>query len=109
TWNYIAVHLRGRLEKAEPEALPGMLDRLSAEFEARIADKPQWTRGKMPQDLQNRMFRQMMPCRLHIEEVTGIWKLNQNKPDEVRLRAADHVQDGALADVMRAASVPPKE
>ncbi len=32
TWNYVAVHLRGRLEQLPPEELRGVLDRLSAEY-----------------------------------------------------------------------------
>lgn len=37
TWNYVAVHLRGRLELAPPDVLHDLLDRQSALFEARLA------------------------------------------------------------------------
>jgi len=38
------------------------------------------------------MMRQIVPCRLMVDRVDGTWKLNQNKPDDVRLRAADAVE-----------------
>src|SRR6056297_15894 len=37
TWNYVAVHLTGRLERLPQKALRGSLDRLSEAFEARLA------------------------------------------------------------------------
>ena len=37
------------------------------------------------------MMRAIVPIELAIETVDGTWKLNQNKPREVRLSAAEHV------------------
>ncbi|MEM7491284.1 MAG: FMN-binding negative transcriptional regulator [Pseudomonadota bacterium] len=87
TWNYVAVHLRGTLERLPQEAMRDMLDRQSAGFEDRLPKAP-WTTGKMTPEVLERMMRQIVPCRLAIEDVQATWKLNQNKPDEVRLRAA---------------------
>jgi len=39
TWNYVAVHLRGRFEPLPVEALRPMVDDLSAVFEARLLPK----------------------------------------------------------------------
>lgn len=91
TWNYIAVHIRGRLELRPQEELRGMLDRLTARFEADLP-KPPWTADKMPPELLDRMMRSIVPARLHIEDVQGTWKANQNKPDPVRLAAADQLE-----------------
>ena len=110
TWNYVAVHLRGRLE-ARPEAeLRGVIDRQSAFFEERLRPKIPWTSAKMTPEAMARMMRAIVPCCLVPEEVSGTWKLNQNKPDAVRLRAADAVEtDGIgtglaeLATLMRGA------
>ena len=48
-----------------------------------------------------RMMRMILPFRRAITSVDGTWKLNRNKPDEVRVRAADHLaaraDPGALA------------
>lgn len=88
TWNYVAVHLRGRLELLPETALRDHLDRLSAEFENRLLPKPPWLTAKMPEEIMTRFMRAIVPARLTVEDVQGTWKLNQNKPDEVRLRAA---------------------
>lgn len=88
TWNYVAVHLTGRLEPLDAEALPDLLDRLSAQFEAHLMPKPLWTRDKMDADAFARMLRMILPFRLHIEDVQGTWKLGQNKPTDVRHAAA---------------------
>ena len=108
TWNYVAVHLRGRLIRQPDETLPDMLARLSANFETRLAPKRPWTLGKMSAPALQRMLRQIVPFRFEIEAVDGTWKLNQNKDDAVRLRAAERIADGgvgqeldALAALMR--------
>jgi transcriptional regulator len=35
------------------------------------------------------MMRQIVPCEMRVDEIAGTWKLGQNKPEDVRLRAAD--------------------
>ena len=89
TWNYVAVHLRGRLSRLPDDAMHDMLDRQSAGFEDRLAPKTPWTTAKMDRGIVARMMRQIVPCRLEVTEIEATWKLNQNKPDAVRLRAAD--------------------
>jgi transcriptional regulator len=89
TWNYVAVHLRGVLEPLPDETLPAHVDALSAEHEARIDGKTPWTSAKMTEGAMPRMMRMILPFRLRITGVEGTWKLNQNKPDDVRLRAAE--------------------
>lgn len=91
TWNYVAVHLRGRLERLPQDDLRGVLDRLSAQFEARLLPKPPWAAEKMAPDVLDRMMRVIVPCRMRITEIEGTWKLSQNKDDAVRLRAAEGV------------------
>ncbi len=41
-------------------------------------------------------MRQIMPCRMRVDQIEGTWKLNQNKPDEVRLSAAHHIEANGL-------------
>jgi len=48
-----------------------------------------------------RMMRQIVPCALRVEEIAGTWKLGQNKPDAVRLRAADHLEPAAQGQKTR--------
>lgn len=111
TWNYIAVHLTGTLTLRPDEELHGLLDRQSAFFEDRLLPKPPWTTSKMSDGVMDRMMRAIVPCRMAVTAVEGTWKLNQNKPEAVRHRAADHVEAygqgtdlAVLAALMRGAN-----
>lgn len=110
TWNYVAVHFRGRLERRPSDALRTQIDGLSAHFEAKIAGKAPWTSDKMSEGLVDRMMRGIVLVRLNIDAVEGTWKLGQNKPDAARRGAADRIEDGSgtelalIAELMR--SVP---
>ncbi|MDH3265274.1 MAG: FMN-binding negative transcriptional regulator [Paracoccaceae bacterium] len=108
TWNYVAVHLRGRLTRLPQEALRGQLDRLSAKFEGRIAGKAPWLVGKVQAEALERLMRMIVPCRFDILSVDGTWKLAQNKPEAARLGAAEGLaaagigaETAALAALMR--------
>lgn len=91
TWNYVAVHLTGVLELCPQEELRALLDRQSAFFEDQLLPKAPWKTDKMTPDVLDKMMRQIVPCRFTITGVDGTWKLSQNKPDPVRMRAADGV------------------
>ncbi|AKS47611.1 negative transcriptional regulator, PaiB family [Octadecabacter temperatus] len=107
TWNYVSVHIQGTLEKLDQDMIRDVLDRQSALFENQLP-KPAWTTQKMTPDVLDKMMRQIVPCRLTITDIQSTFKLNQNKPDDVRLRAADEMaqsgigmETNALADLMR--------
>ena len=110
TWNYIAVHLTGTLELRPQEELHGILDRQSKHFEDQLLPKTPWTTDKMAEGVMERMMRAIVPGRMRVTAVDGTWKLNQNKADDVRMRAADSVDESGigtalseLADLMRGA------
>ena len=96
TWNYVAVHLRGRLEARPPAELRDALDRLSEAFERRLAPKPVWRSGKMDPQALERMMRMILPCRFTVDAVDGTWKLAQNKPKAARMGAAEGLEQGAI-------------
>ncbi len=92
TWNYVAVHLRGTLSPLPVERLRDHADALSARFEAGLLPKTPWVSQKMTDGVMDRMMRMILPFRLTISGVDGTWKLNQNKPAEARLAAADALE-----------------
>ena len=94
TWNYVAIHLVGRLEVLEHVELRAHLDRLSERFEAPLAPKPVWRADKMVPEALARLMRSIVPCRLTVTEVRSTWKLGQNKPAEARRAAAAGLRSG---------------
>jgi transcriptional regulator len=96
TWNYVAVHLRGTLALLPEDGMRPMLDRQSAHFEDRLLPKTPWTTDKMPPEVIARMMRQIVPARLTVSVIDGTWKLNQNKPDEARQRAAGFLEASGI-------------
>jgi len=91
TWNYVAVRLRGVLHPMSQDDLHPMLDRLSAHFETLLLPKTPWTTDKMGEGVMDKMMRMILPFRYEVTGIEGTWKLNQNKPDDVRERAAKQV------------------
>lgn len=91
TWNYVAVHLRGALEPLPQDQIRGLIDRQTAYFEDILTPKTPWTSAKMTPDVLERMMRTIVPCRMQISDVQSTWKLNQNKPADLRRRAAAEV------------------
>jgi transcriptional regulator len=102
TWNYVAVHLRGVLRLLDEGEMHDMLDRQSALFEERLRPKRPWTTDKMSDGVMARMMRGIVPCRMEIAAIDGTWKLNQNKPDAVRLRAAEAMVTSGIGQETKA-------
>jgi len=107
TWNYVAVHLRGTLERLPQDQLEAVLRDLSESFEQRLAPKPVWRSNKVDRVTFERLLRAIVWVRLGIRTVDSTWKLSQNKPVSARLGAANEIESeigqdlAALAALMR--------
>ena len=101
TWNYVAIRLRGKLESRPQAELHPMLDRLTAHFENDLQPKKPWTTSKMSPDVMERMMRMIQPFHFKVSDIQGTWKLNQNKSDDVRLSAAEHLRSFGLTPEAR--------
>jgi transcriptional regulator len=88
TWNYVAVHLVGSLERLPDAEMLPLLDRLSDHFEARLAPKPVWKTAKLGDAAMTRFLRMIVPFRFTVTEVRSTWKLSQNKPEAARRAGA---------------------
>jgi len=102
TWNYIAVHLTGTLERLPQEGMHNMLDRQSAAYEERLVPKAPWTTDKMTPDVLEKMMRQIVPFRFTITGVDGTWKLGQNKADSVRTDTAAQMAEHGMGSEVQA-------
>ena len=94
TWNYVAVHLRGVVRLLDDTALRSILDRLSHDFETRLAPKQPWKTDKVDGGLLTRMMRQIVPLEMSLESIDSTAKLNQNRSDGARAGAASALAAG---------------
>ena len=88
TWNYVAVHLEGRLVPLAPDQIRSVVDEMSAFFETQVPGKTPWTTDKMSARTLEKLLIQIVPFRFDITAVQGTWKLGQNKTETARKGAA---------------------
>lgn len=104
TWNYAAVEVEGVCRRMERDALAAQIDQLVAEQEWRTPE-PRWTTDKMPRADYGKMLDMIVGFRLEVAAWRGTMKVGQNKPEAVRLAAADGVEASGrrgIAALMRA-------
>lgn len=87
TWAYRAVHVRGTARVLPDSEIRGVVDRLSAHFEARLAPKKPWTSDKVTAEKLEAMTRAIVAIGVRVEAIEGSDKLNQHK-GETALRGA---------------------
>lgn len=88
TWNYIAVHVHGRLSVVEePAALRDIVARLTDRHEA--GRPTPWALSDAPEDFIAANLKAIVGLVLEVERVEGKAKLSQNRsaPDRERVRA----------------------
>jgi len=104
TWNYAAVELEGRTRMLGNDELVEMLDAMSDFHESRLAPKPQWRRDQMSEGRFDALLKAISGFELRIAAWRGTFKLDQDKPAEVRSRLADALDrqgETAIAQLMR--------
>ena len=111
TWNYVTVHVRGRIGFfQEPEALLGLVRRLTERHEGERAAP--WAVSDAPADFIQSQLRAIVGVRLEITAMTGKWKMSQNRSPADRtgvvagLRADGRPAAEAVADAVAAAMEP---
>lgn len=106
TWNYIAVHIYGRVQILDDEATFQAVRRLMDRYET-SASSPV-SMDKLPPDMVAREMRGVVAFRISIEEVQAQWKLSQNRDDAdyarivAELERLQDAQARAVAKAMRA-------
>ncbi len=81
TWDYQAIHVRGRLATVDDtEWLRGVVTRLTERYEARAGTG--WQVSDAPRDYIDRMLRGIVGLRIDIEIIEGRLKLSQNRAAE---------------------------
>ena len=108
TWNYVAVHARGRLETFEdPEQLLALVTRLTERHERRSARpsvKP-WAVSDAPADYLRKMLKAIVGLRLTIESIDGKKKLSQNRSEADQQSVATGLSSSANPSELKIAEL----
>ena len=83
TWNYVSVHLHGRLSAVhDADWLKEMVESLTDRYETG-RERP-WSVGDAPSDYLDRMLRGIVGLEFRVDRVEGKAKLSQNRSDADR-------------------------
>jgi transcriptional regulator len=80
TWNYIAVHVTGKIRKMEEGELHQSLRRIVDRFES-TSGKP-FRMEHMPEDMLEKYLKGITGFVVKIETIEGKWKMSQNRNRE---------------------------
>jgi transcriptional regulator len=80
TWNYVALHIYGRIRLVEDQRrVRAILDLLSARHEERLRPKMPWTMAKLTDDRVRAMLKGIVAFAMSIDRVVGKQKTSQNR------------------------------
>ena len=90
TWNYIAVHVTGKIEIVEEGEMYESLKKLVDHYESG-SEKPVKVE-EMPHDMMEKYMKGIVGFKIQIEKIEGKWKLSQNRDDEDYKNIIDQLQ-----------------
>lgn len=80
TWNYQAVHIRGKLTfLTEAKSALAVVGKLTKHFEQRTNGDEGWRIADAPKDYLAEMLSKLTPFQIEIEDITAKSKLSQNR------------------------------
>lgn len=109
TWNYVAVHVHGRVRVVREKArLAELVDTLSRRYEG---DGP-WSVAGLPERFLAGMVEGIVGIEVDVERIDAKFKLSQNRPAADRRNVISELErgspgDAALAAAMRRFAPPP--
>lgn len=93
TWNYLAVHVHGKLTIRDDERfVRGVVARLTRANEARAGSDRPWRMTDAPKEYIDEMLAAIVGIEIEITGIVGKWKLGQNREERDRLGAAEELR-----------------
>jgi transcriptional regulator len=101
TWNYAVVHAVGRPKLADDEELVGILNQLVRNNEDGLPDS--WSPSELEPAAYEKLRMEIAGFKMEIQEITGKFKLGQNRTRQDRKGAIDGLRKrGGLLDLQLA-------
>ncbi len=81
TWNYMSVHVKGRIKFLNEEALIEVLQKTSLHFENNNAHSST-VYENLPEEYRNRLLKAIVAFEVEVESIDHVFKLSQNRDKE---------------------------
>ncbi|HEY0355190.1 MAG TPA: FMN-binding negative transcriptional regulator [Flavisolibacter sp.] len=91
TWNYMSVHVRGKIRFLDDHALIDILRRTSVHFENGNTQSPT-AYDNLPGDYTSRLMKAIVAFEVEVEEMDNVFKLSQNRDKESYQHIMDHLR-----------------
>ena len=91
TWNYMSVHVRGKIRFLDDHALIDILRRTSVHFENGNTQSPS-AYDNLPGDYTSRLMKAIVAFEVEVEEMDNVFKLSQNRDKESYHQIIDHLK-----------------
>lgn len=80
TWNYMSVHVKGKLKFLDENGLIEVLKKTTLHFENNNADSPTFF-ANLPEDYRNRLMKAIIAFEVEVTEIDNVFKLSQNRDE----------------------------
>ena len=92
TWNYMSVHVKGKLRFLDDEALIDVLKKTSLHFENNDHRSPT-VFDNLPVDYTNKLMKAIIAFEVEVESIDNVFKLSQNRDKESYHNIIDKLQN----------------
>lgn len=101
TWNYISVHVTGKISITNAEGLASIINHMLHIHESGFAALAKNTDASLLESLMN----QIVGFQLEIEKIEGKWKLSQNKSIETQQKIATQLSNSPDANARNVGAI----
>lgn len=81
TWNYMSVHVKGKLKFLDEQELIAILKKTTLHFENENPDAPTVFHN-LPEEYRNRLMKAIIAFEVEVAEINNVFKLSQNRDKE---------------------------
>lgn len=78
TWNYMSVHVKGRMRFLDEDGLIEVLKKTSLHFEGNNAQSPTVFEN-LPEDYRNKLMKAIVAFEVRVDAMENVFKLSQNR------------------------------
>jgi len=104
TWNYMSVHVNGRLRFLDEQGLINVLRKTTLHFENNNTESST-VFDNLPADYTSRLMKAIIAFEVEVESIESVFKLSQNRDQKSYMQIIQHLKKGdsnaqAIADEM---------